>query len=89
MKLSSDIADKVWTILVEECGVPEREREIFIFLIGMDDITEYRFCGNLGFGGKFWPNKFEVNCYQEDENEERRTAMEKANGRLVALKEGE
>jgi hypothetical protein len=90
MLLSPEIADKVWTILVEECEASKREeeREVFVFLMGRNNIAEYRFCGSLGFGGKFWSDRFKVSCYIEDETEEKRLAMERANARLAILKEG-
>ena len=52
--------------------------------------TEYRFCGVLGFGGKFRNNGNNdnvpyVDCYPEDETEERRTVIEHANARLAEL----
>jgi len=49
---------------------------------------EYRFIGSLGFGGKFWDNngRFYVSCYQEDETEPRRQAIEKANSKLAEIR---
>lgn len=89
MILSHELADEVWTVLVEECGANENDRENFVFLTNIQDIAEYRFIGNLGFGGKFWSGKFIVSCYPEDSNEMREAAIQKANARLAALKECE
>ena len=49
-------------------------------------ISEYRFCGSLGFGGKVWrgPPPY-VTCYREDETPAIKARMEKANRRLTAL----
>lgn len=51
---------------------------------------EYRFCGALGFGGKFRNNGNNnntpyVDCYSENETPIRRQMMDRANVRLSAL----
>jgi hypothetical protein len=86
------IYDQVWTILVEECGAPDDElsRRSFIhIMLNEPDTMEYRFQGKLGFGGKFWPGGDfyppHVSCYMEDETDERRAMIRRANSRLRNL----
>ena len=59
---------KVWDILVEaaELSSQSHTREMFIDY-HLRGITEYRFIGGLGFGGKFYSQgKPRVGCYPED-----------------------
>lgn len=56
--------------------------------------TEYRFMGDLGFGGKFRNNGNRdntpyVDCYPENETPERLKMIEAANKRLAELFGGE
>lgn len=63
-------------------------RKDFVFHHCRPDFPkEYRFCGRLGFGGKFWRTngKFYVNCYTEDETPLRLQIMATANERLANL----
>lgn len=89
--LDAETASRIWDVLVEECGASEQGREDFIRSVGTHGLTEYRFCGWLGFGGKVWLRPyppapwFDVNCYPEDLTEERETAMQLANARLAEL----
>ena len=85
--ISKADANAIYDILKEECGATEFWREDFVR--SGADITEYRFQGVLGFGGKFWNtnDRWYVTCYSEDETPERRGVMDAANKRLAALKE--
>lgn len=79
-------ANKIYDILVNVCGAKEDERQRFIDeainRLGM----EWRFRGSLGFGGKFyWDSEWIVGCYQEDETQERRATIFKANLLLSKL----
>ena len=91
MKLSKKIANLIYDILVQECGVLEGKdnynRECFVSHQTTEEVIEWRFCGKLGFGGKFWRNggKMYVNCYREDETPERLKMIEAANKRLEDL----
>lgn len=91
-------ARAIRTILHEECGcrIDDRETEVFVRSIkaeasNQDNVChEYRFCGALGFGGKFRNNGNNenipyVDCYREDETPERRKMIAKANKRLADL----
>lgn len=44
--------------------------------------NEWRFSGHLGFGGKYWSQRNDVTCYQEDMTEERRILIDKTNEKL-------
>lgn len=83
-------ADRIWTILVEECGAREDGREDFLRLF--PGCREYRFMGALGFGGKVYANGrysdgavARVGCYREDQTPERLQSIRRANDRILAL----
>jgi hypothetical protein len=84
--LTREAAEAVWKVLVEEAGASDDDREMF-FHAQARGCTEYRFCGMLGFGGKFWHNagRWHVTCYPEDETVLKRIVIERANKRLAAL----
>lgn len=87
-KMTGQIWDKVYDILIQECGANEGDRSSFcLSQIEKDYPREWRFCGKLGFGGKFWRNsgRLYVNCYNEDETPERLEMIKKANERLAKL----
>lgn len=77
----------VFTVLVEECGASESMREHFVYDHEQRRISEWRFGGSLGYGGKFWDNggRYYVSCYPEDEKRVSMECIEKANRRLEAL----
>jgi len=71
--LTAEQANAVYDILVREAGADNRawQREMFIQVMTKTDprpMNEYRFCGALGFGGKFWNDnsKWYVTAYPED-----------------------
>ena len=95
MPWTTEFASKVWTVLTEECGarVDGRDRESFILAATMPasqhsegGITEYRFGGSLGFGGKIYrgPPPY-VTCYIEHSTPERHASILRANRRLEQL----
>ena len=88
-ELSPELANKVYDILVEECWASESGRDAFISTETTEVCTEYRFCGNLGFGGKFWNanDRLYVNYYSEDGTPQRDKMMDAANKRLSKLVE--
>lgn len=89
--MTAEQAHAVWDVLVADCGASPRdyERESFVAAATRDKYptTEYRFCGLLGFGGKFWniDDKWYVSCYQEHADVETRRIMAKANLKLQEL----
>lgn len=89
-------AEAVWQILVEMCGA--RSDHGFIHHQTSAHVTEWRFGGLLGFGGKFWRTsghrpdgtwgeQWRVDCYIEDETPERRAIIDAANERLWQLQQ--
>jgi hypothetical protein len=94
-KLTEFIADKVYDILVEEAGASEYWRKNFVFTESNNYCLEYRFQGNLDFGGKFWNDyllidgkmiyHWYVSCYKEDETKERLEIIKKTNKKLKEL----
>lgn len=72
-----------WTTLVRFAGAIDRDtdRRSFVDAFTKPSTVEYRFMGELGFGGKFWRNadRFYVSCYREDETPKRRELIEYIN----------
>jgi len=84
--------NKVYDVLVEECQAYDENYERANFVQQQSEKNhpmEWRFCGSLGFGGKFWRQSGElyVTCYKEDETPERLAAINKAKERLAKLAE--
>jgi hypothetical protein len=80
-------ANEIYNVLVEECDAQEHDRESFCLNVA-EDCTEYRFEGNLGFGGKFWDyGVWHVDCYPEDLTPQAAAIIERANDRLESLYE--
>ncbi len=81
--------DRVWDILMRECGAPESLRADFLYRMGQG-VTEFRFQGKLGYGGKYRPNVYSkqgsVSCYAEDLTPERVRAIRAADKALRGLK---
>jgi len=97
MRITPEIAEQAYSILVEECGASDDqwERTRFVKTVSEEDRTaiEYRFHGALGFGGKFRQDRGldgqpRVTCYPEHLTVERSLMMERANGRLKSLLNG-
>ena len=84
--------NKVYDVLVEECGANEGgygRREFVLQQLDEHFPREWRFCGNLGFGGKFYRDDgmLCVKCYREDETPERKKSIDVANKRMAVLGE--
>lgn len=90
--MSRDQAGAIWDVLVKHAGAGEHDRESFVMAFSHPAMrptpTEWRFCGSLGFGGKFWDNagQWYVSCYPEDATVERRRIIQKVNGILDTLR---
>ena len=77
--------EKIFDVLVRECGADEEARQYFIdYCRQHTGPIEFRFQGDLGFGGKFRRNSegMRVDCYPEDMTEERRQMIVQANRRF-------
>ena len=64
--------------LFEQAMFPEEDSD--------DYCHEYRFCGSLGFGGKYWQERNKVTCYLEDETPERLEVIERTNQALERVR---
>lgn len=89
--IPADIADRIYSILVETCGASSNshDRDSFIYNHTKTEYTsqEFRFGGWLGFGGKFrnHGNFWSVDCYREDESAVTLLMIDNANTKLQAL----
>ena len=81
------IYDEVLIPVCEASDCPADRDHFIIIQTDERECPEFRFCGSLGFGGKFWVNdgRFYVNCYREDETPKRRKVIEKANEKLALI----
>lgn len=96
-QITKEQATSARQILVEECGYRTEDRYCsFIEAVSSKiekwsgGCREFRFCGELGFGGKFRNNGNHndtpyVDCYAEHETPQRLAMIEAANKRLDAL----
>jgi hypothetical protein len=88
--LTIEQAKQVWSVLVAQGATEDSERWRVDFIrTQVYGCVEYRFQGNLGFGGKFWNSggKWYVTCYPEDATPERRSLISAVNECLAKLKE--
>ncbi len=79
---------KVYDLLVQHCGAREVTRANFIYHHARckEGCDEFRFCGDLGHGGKYYSRESRVTCYKEDETPERLAAIEAGNHALKKLR---
>jgi hypothetical protein len=86
---SPQLYHKVWDILVEHAGAIERDRDGFLLhcLEKKHPLTEWRFQGVLGFGGKVYRTggRLHVKCYPEDETKRRRKVIDEVNALLSEI----
>lgn len=87
MKLTKEQANQVWAILAATCGASDDDmRQQFVYHSNKTDRLEFRFQGDLGFGGKVYVEEPpRVSCYSEDDSLERSVMIEQANERLCLL----
>ena len=80
-------ANAVYDLLVQIGGASEDERETFVYnhTEARYLCTEWRFCGVLGFGGKYRSERNRVDCYREDETPERLAVIKEINFRLADI----
>lgn len=82
-------ANKVYDILVQHAGEQESgySRNDFVYHQTQGFVSEYRFQGGLGFGGKIYREArgFRVSCYPEDRNAKRIAMIYETNKALAEL----
>jgi hypothetical protein len=80
--VSSERKRAIWDVLVETCGAPPQMWDQFNLCF--PECREFRFQGDLGFGGKVWSDRGRVyvNCYPEDETPQRVALIRSANAQL-------
>ena len=86
-------AERIADVLTEYAGAnlgPDRRLDrIYSFgaYLGECNRAEYRFCGSLGFGGKFrnQGNGWRIDCYYEDSTLEREGTVFATNWALACL----
>ncbi len=89
--MTPEKAAEIYDILIREAGAKSGDRSTFILhLSKANPPTEYRFQGNLGFGGKFrlragGSEPHRVDCYPEDLNPTRRSIIDLTNKALAEL----
>ena len=90
-RIKPDMAARIWRVLVEECGCRDDlgDMHLFTHYLATEHWSghEYRFQGDLGFGGKFYNNcgRWWVGCYPENRTPERDVMICRANERIAAL----
>lgn len=83
--------ERVWDVLVAHGGAYDgpHEKETFVRSYTQNEYkaTEYRFGGDLGFGGKFYrgSGRFYVLCYREDQTPEREQILKTINEKIAEL----
>lgn len=82
---SEDEKRAVWDVLVEICGASERMWPQFEY--HFPGCREFRFQGDLGFGGKVWADRHRVyvTCYPEHETPAISAKIQQANAALAQL----
>ena len=77
---------RVYDVLVRNLQAPEELRMSFVFAhTEASPCYEFRFQGNLGFGGKYCRKTNTVDCYHEDATAGRLALIEVANASLASL----
>tara|TARA_R110000803_G_scaffold50945_1_gene105554 strand:- start:53 stop:349 length:297 start_codon:yes stop_codon:yes gene_type:complete len=86
-KLTEERANAIYDLLVSIGGAIETQREDFIYSHCTCDyeVTEWRFCGKLGFGGKYRSTWNGVTYYRENETAEMIKVKEELDAALKKL----
>lgn len=89
-EITTEQAAAALQILKDECGYAPSHYSGEFERTAVEGCSEYRFCGSLGFGGKFRNNGNNENVpyvdyYQENKTPERDAAVQRANERLRIL----
>lgn len=79
--------NKIYDLLVLFGGASETYRQSFVYehLDSEYPCREWRFCGHLGFGGKYWSETNTVSFYSEDETALHKEIVVKLNTELSKI----
>lgn len=84
--MKTEFYNEAYSTLVVHANASESERGQFIIAHTMDEpCDEWRFCGDLGFGGKYRRKSNTVDCYPEDATDERRAIIKQTNEALASI----
>lgn len=85
-------ANKIYDVLTTYGGATDYMRDSFVyhFTNNIHDeqntcCEEWRFCGKLGYGGKYLLETNTVTCYQEDETKQTLKIIDEINNRLKKI----
>lgn len=92
--MTVETANRAYNALVAHAGATEAAREDFVYHQTREWMSEYRFGGALGSGGKFWRNSgfrpngewgeiWYVNAYSEDMTPRRRNVIARTDAALL------
>ena len=83
--MTKDSANKIYDVLVKYAGAHEDWRNNFVYCHAVDKYgcQEYRFQGDLGFGGKYYSGRNKVSAYSEDLTPKREKQIDKVNYYLL------
>lgn len=86
-KMTKDLANKIYDVLVHDGGAVEDMRTSFIYhhSDSKEGCDEWRIIGKLGFGGKYRSKYNKVDCYTEDETTQRIELIKEINKKLAQL----
>lgn len=83
--MTEEKANKVYDILISLGNAREDDRDSFVYNHITSGCSEWRFCGNLGFGGKYRASLNTVDCYPEDLTKERIIIIDKIDTELSKI----
>jgi hypothetical protein len=85
--MTKQFLNTVYDILVAKGGAVENDRFSFIYCHLEDNYPcrEWRFCGKLGFGGKYRSGTNRVDAYAEDITADMRKTIDEINQKLSEL----
>ena len=83
--MKSKTAHAIYDVITAYAEAPESLRDDFVISHVNSNTREFRFCGNLGFGGKYWAEKGIVNCYMEDITPERTEIIRETNAAIALI----
>ena len=84
-----DFFEEVFDVLVNIGGAHSDTLNRLQFVTGLcreRPVSEYRFMGHFGFGGKFRYPEFKADYYPEDKSSDRDARLAELNSALKALK---